>query len=70
MPQTVPAPCLAGKLVGEWHHIPAEVPVGVAMGDLQCSVCAAMPEPGDAGEHVMEVFGGLRILTSTCHHYS
>lgn len=53
LPRTVPAPCFAGKLAKEWHHVPAGIPVGVAMGDLQCSVCAAMPEPGDAGACVV-----------------
>ena len=51
----VDTPAIGGLLQTEWHGIPLGTPVSVAMGDLQCSVLAAEPTPGDAG-----------ILSSTC----
>jgi sedoheptulokinase len=39
---------IAGKTVNQWHGIPAGVPVLAALGDLQCSVRAAMETTKDA----------------------
>ena len=43
------APSVAGGLGAAWHGIPRGTPVGVAMGDLQCSILAAQPSHTDAG---------------------
>ncbi|XP_044586577.1 sedoheptulokinase-like isoform X1 [Cotesia glomerata] len=39
---------VAGKLRHPWFGIPAGVPIGVALGDLQCSVLALLKEPDEA----------------------
>lgn len=49
LPQTVDAPSLAGYTHSSWHGIGKGTPVGVAMGDAQCSVFAAQPSFTDAG---------------------
>lgn len=49
LPRVVHAPCLAGHLAQSWEEIPSGTPVGVAMGDLQCSVYSVEPKPGEAG---------------------
>lgn len=50
LPKVVRVPCIAGSLVHSWREIPAGIPVGVAMGDLQCSVYSVEPAQGEAGE--------------------
>lgn len=49
LPEVVAAPALAGPLGASWHCVPQGTPVGVAMGDLQCSFIATDPSPSDAG---------------------
>ena len=49
LPAVVDAPHLAGSLAADWHGIPQGTPIGVAMGDLQCSIFAAQPTITDAG---------------------
>ncbi|XP_044015057.1 sedoheptulokinase-like isoform X2 [Aphidius gifuensis] len=39
---------IAGKLSHSWFGIPAGVPIGVALGDLQCSVYALLKGPNEA----------------------
>lgn len=50
LPTVVQVPCVAGLLKENWHGIREGTPVGVAMGDLQCSVLAARPGLTDAGK--------------------
>lgn len=38
----------AGKLCCNWYEIPENTPVGVAMGDLQCSIRARLSKRSDA----------------------
>ena len=49
LPAVVDPPAIGGFLQTGWHGIPLGTLVGVAMGDLQCSVFAADPTAGDAG---------------------
>ncbi len=51
LPRVVTAPSLAGNLTGSWHSIPVGVIVGVALGDMQCSIMAAGPSSTDTGKH-------------------
>lgn len=39
---------IAGKLNSSWNGIPAGTPVGVALGDLQCSIIATLEDEQDA----------------------
>lgn len=39
---------VAGELSENWYGIPAGTPVGVALGDLQCSFLATLEQPTDA----------------------
>ena len=48
LPEVVDAPYLAGSLQKAWHGIPCGTAVGVAMGDLQCSIRATKPSYADA----------------------
>nr|XP_023027508.1 sedoheptulokinase-like [Leptinotarsa decemlineata] len=43
-------PCgeIAGNLSGSWHSIPQGTPIGVGLGDLQCSVLSTVETPSDA----------------------
>ncbi|XP_043274267.1 sedoheptulokinase-like [Venturia canescens] len=43
---------VAGKLVKAWFGIPAGVTVGVALGDLQCSVYALLKGPSEAALNI------------------
>ncbi len=52
LPEVVEVPALAGLLQEEWHGIPPGTAVGVAMGDMQCSIYAAGPLYSDASEVV------------------
>lgn len=49
LPKVTHAPCIAGALRGNWYGIPEGTPLGIAMGDLQCSILAADPTCTDAG---------------------
>lgn len=49
LPKVVHVPARAGTLQYDWHGVPKGTPVGVAMGDLQCSIIAAQPSTCDAG---------------------
>lgn len=40
---------IAGHTCSEWHGIPANTPVGAALGDFQCSVYSCMTDKTDAG---------------------
>ena len=51
LPHVVPVPSVAGKLCGKWHGVEEGTPIGVAMGDLQCSIFAAQPSANDAGTY-------------------
>jgi sugar (pentulose or hexulose) kinase len=53
LPRVVSAPAVAGGLHAAWRGIPRGIPVGVAMGDLQCSILAAQPSHTDAGTIIM-----------------
>ena len=46
----VTAPASAGALASPWCGVSRGVSVGVAMGDLQCSIKAAEPTLTDVGE--------------------
>ena len=50
LPPTVSVPHRAGTLLMDWLGIREGTPVGVAMGDMQCSVYAAQPSHTDAGK--------------------
>ncbi|XP_044753729.1 sedoheptulokinase-like isoform X2 [Coccinella septempunctata] len=39
---------IAGYLADTWHSIPQGTPIGIAMGDLQCSVLSTIEEGTDA----------------------
>lgn len=39
---------LAGQLADNWHSISKGTPIGIAMGDLQCSVLSTVETPKDA----------------------
>ena len=52
LPKAMHAPCIAGALHDKWHGIPEGTPLGIAMGDLQCSILAAHPTCTDAGMSV------------------
>ena len=49
LPKVMHAPCIAGALCSKWYGIPEGTPLGIAMGDLQCSIRAARPTCTDAG---------------------
>ncbi|RZF35494.1 hypothetical protein LSTR_LSTR010185 [Laodelphax striatellus] len=48
LPTVVDSGTLAGCLAEPWHSIPAGTPIGVAMGDLQCSVLSTLRNSDDA----------------------
>lgn len=48
LPQVKEPSFIAGHLESEYYGIPAGVPVGVALGDFQCSVLASMSHSTDA----------------------
>ena len=50
LPKIVSPPAVAGPLIESWHGIPAGIPVGVAMGDLQCGVHSVQPDLRQAGK--------------------
>lgn len=50
LPSTVSVPCQAGTLLTDWVGIRQGTPIGVAMGDMQCSIYAAKPLYTDAGK--------------------
>ena len=54
LPKVTHAPCITGALRGSWYGIPEGTPLGIAMGDLQCSILAAHPACTDAG--IMSVY--------------
>ena len=61
----VTAPSVAGSLGAAWRGIPRGTPVGVAMGDLQCSIFAAQPSHTDAGiyhNNMVSNFRGIRAI--------
>ncbi|XP_072382089.1 sedoheptulokinase-like [Diabrotica undecimpunctata] len=39
---------IAGLLAGNWHSVPKGTPIGVGLGDLQCSVLSTVETPQDA----------------------
>lgn len=53
LPTVKPAPSLAGSLRHSWLDIPSGTPVGIAMGDLQCSIYSVQPTASDASELVI-----------------
>ena len=44
LPEVMPSGSEAGNLCDQWFGIPAGTPVGVALGDLQCSVRSTLIE--------------------------
>uniref|UniRef100_A0A8C4STC3 Sedoheptulokinase n=1 Tax=Erpetoichthys calabaricus TaxID=27687 RepID=A0A8C4STC3_ERPCA len=48
LPEVVESGSIAGKTRREWHGVPVEVDVGVALGDFQCSVYSCMRDKTDA----------------------
>lgn len=48
LPRVVESGSIAGETSSEWHGVPAHTPVGVALGDFQCSVYSCMVEKTDA----------------------
>ena len=48
LPIVVPPGSVAGKTVQQWYGVPTGIPVLAALGDLQCSVKAAMETATDA----------------------
>ncbi|XP_035287602.1 sedoheptulokinase [Anguilla anguilla] len=44
LPDPVKSGCCAGLTCSEWHGIPSQTPVGVALGDFQCSVYSCMAD--------------------------
>lgn len=49
LPVLVDSGTIAGHTCSEWHGIPANTPVGAALGDFQCSVYSCMTNKTDAG---------------------
>ncbi|XP_060718611.1 sedoheptulokinase [Tachysurus vachellii] len=48
LPMPVDSGSIAGQTCSEWHGIPANTPVGAALGDFQCSVYSCMKDKTDA----------------------
>ncbi|CAH0554764.1 unnamed protein product [Brassicogethes aeneus] len=48
LPSVEPAGACAGYLIENWHSIPAGTPIGVALGDIQCSVLSSIEHQKDA----------------------
>lgn len=48
LPDVVESGQVAGELADNWHTIPKGTPVGVALGDLQCSVLSTIENFKDA----------------------
>ncbi|XP_049823756.1 sedoheptulokinase-like isoform X3 [Aethina tumida] len=48
LPEVAPAGTTAGYLTENWHSIPAGTAIGVAMGDIQCSVLSSIQSNKDA----------------------
>ena len=72
LPKVTHAPCIAGALRGNWYGIPEGTLLGIAMGDLQCSILAAHPTHTDAGIcqyavkiHVVNHISVLKCMLST-----
>lgn len=50
LPVVVKPDAVAGKLQRPFYNIPVGTPVGVGLGDFQCSVLASMSQQSDAGD--------------------
>ncbi|KAL2095053.1 hypothetical protein ACEWY4_009772 [Coilia grayii] len=48
LPEPVESGNCAGHTCSEWHGVPANTPVGIALGDFQCSVYSSMTNWTDA----------------------
>ncbi|XP_017570350.2 sedoheptulokinase [Pygocentrus nattereri] len=48
LPVPVESGSIAGRTCSAWHGIPADTPVGAALGDFQCSVYSCMRDKADA----------------------
>lgn len=48
LPDVVKDSDFVGRLIDDWHSIPKGTPIGVALGDLQCSVLATIESIQDA----------------------
>ncbi|MCJ8748548.1 hypothetical protein PDJAM_G00166070 [Pangasius djambal] len=48
LPVLVDSGSIAGETCSDWHGIPANTPVGAALGDFQCSVYSCMTDKADA----------------------
>lgn len=48
LPKLAKSGSIVTALTDDWHTIPKGTPIGVAMGDLQCSVLATIENPLDA----------------------
>ncbi|XP_038059434.1 sedoheptulokinase-like [Patiria miniata] len=62
LPKVVDPGSIVGKLQSSWHGIPAGCEVGVAMGDLPCSVLPSMQSQSDA---VVNISTSAQLVTST-----
>ena len=45
-----------------WYNVAEGIPVGVALGDIQCSFLARLPEAHDAGEFDSLHFDPVSLL--------
>ena len=50
LPVVVESGAVAGKLQRPLYNIPAGTPVGVGLGDFQCSVLSSVSHQNDAGD--------------------
>ena len=50
LPEVYDPSHIAGHTQTCWYGIPENTPVGVAMGDLQCSILSRLQEASDAGQ--------------------
>ena len=65
LPVVVKPDAVAGKLQRPFYNIPVGTPVGVGLGDFQCSVLASMSQQSDAGDVNLEVsLGNVEISCS------
>nr|CAB3266061.1 sedoheptulokinase-like [Phallusia mammillata] len=64
LPEVVAPGTIVGKLAHQWHGIPTEAHVYVALGDLQCSVMACKPKENEA---VVNVSTSAQISMAVQH---
>nr|XP_015223041.1 PREDICTED: sedoheptulokinase isoform X3 [Lepisosteus oculatus] len=62
LPEPAESGTTAGSTSSEWHGIPAHTPVGVALGDFQCSVYSCMAGRTDAGVDLSDAIIYSRLI--------